>query len=245
MTHSISYPNARAAAISLKDLLVTRGWENISAHPWNMYYPESTLWWVIPSKAWPAYKHGKFFFSPERAPDGGVLCGLHIEKGVDPTAAAAYTSTRDRHLIMRDDWTWFDFLKDLKSGQVSYTIENAYQVKDLPVIIQFEAGFLTPSNSRRPHDESAWDLAVLEIHNSSLSIKDQRVQANLLSSIFECEKLDDLANSITEIRHMKGIWLDVFVGVYFEFSENPKASAVWNISEIWSKALTIWEPWFK
>ena len=99
MSRRIKYPNARSVAYAVKSVMSSRGMVNVAARPWNMYDPENTFWWLVPHTEWPAYNHGKFFFSPDRAPKGFLFCGLHIEKGLDPSVSEAYPSRGGKRLI--------------------------------------------------------------------------------------------------------------------------------------------------
>ncbi len=121
----IKYHNARQAAYAVHEELVREGRRPLSARPWNKYDPDNTLWWLVPSTDWPAYKHGKMFFCQKRASKGHLFCGLHIEKGFDPIVESAYPFARGRRLIMGSDWVWFDFLSDLDANRVSSTIAQA------------------------------------------------------------------------------------------------------------------------
>ena len=112
------YPNARLAAYSVQKQLKNQGLDEVSTRPWNRYYPDNTLWWIVPSTEWPAYKHRKLFFSPEHAPTGCLFCGLHIEKGLDPSVAEAYSPGAGQRLVMKEDWTWFRFLTDLNTQRL-------------------------------------------------------------------------------------------------------------------------------
>ena len=76
MSLRIKYPNARSVAYAVKRVLDSRGTANVTARPWNKFDPDNTFWWLVPRAKWPAYNHGKFFFSPDRAPNAGVRLAL-------------------------------------------------------------------------------------------------------------------------------------------------------------------------
>jgi hypothetical protein len=36
--------------------------DRLTPRPWNLYDPDATLWWLIPSGEWPAHKYTKLGF---------------------------------------------------------------------------------------------------------------------------------------------------------------------------------------
>ena len=245
MPKGIEYPNARSVAVALKESLGNRGWQNVTARPWNMYYPDATLWWIIPAKAWPAFNHGKLFFCPQRAPDGYLLCGIHVEKGLDRSLEAAYSSPKQRRQIMKDDWTWFAFYADFGTGVVNSAINKVTREIDEPCIIRLEAGEVRLTDPlEREVSTPEWDLLVFETSGQGLDLAEQNLRAGFLSSLLDVRDIDTLARFIPNIRDYRGIWLDVFVGNYFETSQGS-TSTTWDLSELWARALSAWGAWFK
>lgn len=49
--------------------------------PFNRFEMEKSMWWIIPSKEFPAYCHGKYMVDENL--DGTYSVGLHIEKGLE------------------------------------------------------------------------------------------------------------------------------------------------------------------
>jgi hypothetical protein len=57
--------------------------------------------------------------NPTVADDAATMIGLHVEKGVGPTAAPIFDGTpRGRRLVMQRDWRWHRFAADLASGSM-------------------------------------------------------------------------------------------------------------------------------
>ena len=94
--------------------------------PWNRFKPDETSWWIVPSAKQPHYKFGKFFFKPDTDNDTTyLLCGLYIEKGLDPSIGAVYSSAKAKRLIMDPTWSWFDFLEKTNNGELISAIKSA------------------------------------------------------------------------------------------------------------------------
>lgn len=36
--------------------------DEMTPRPFNRYEPGQTIWWLVPTKEWPAFKFGKYFF---------------------------------------------------------------------------------------------------------------------------------------------------------------------------------------
>ena len=128
-----------------------------SLRPYNYYAPETTTWWIIPEKDWPAYHRGKGVFERSHWPIDRVLCGLHIEKGFDRAVASPDTHT---NYIMNADWTWHPFITDLRSGVITRTAQSICDTVGCPATIEIDCWALTAfdstdgRDSRREDDDS-------------------------------------------------------------------------------------------
>ena len=246
MSMRTKYPNARSVAYAVKRVLDSRGMANVTARPWNKFDPENTFWWLVPETKWPAYNHGKFFFTPDRAPKGFLFCGLHMEKGLDPSVSEAYPSRGGKRLIMHDDWTWFPFLDDLRSGAFEQTIQKASKGIGAPVLIRLEVGYVEDPGSFDPHAiRLQWDKIVFSSRNGSLKVETSETPSRFLGDISKLQRLGDLAEAIGDMQNAGWFWIDIFIGSLFERAANPVGQDAWDATQLWAKALCMWEPWFK
>ena len=246
MNLSLRYPNARSVAYAVKKELDGQGSSLITARPWNRHDPDNTFWWLVPSGDWPAYKHGKIFFSPDRAPRDCLFCGLHVEKGLDPSIAAAYPSGGGKRMIMGDDWTWHEFIEDLNTDSLRSAIKRASEESAEPVVIRFEAGFVEDPGSFDPHaNRPKWDIVVCETFDNSLLVKTSDTPSNLLDKVAQSQSFDELASFISQIPNPEWVWLDVFLGSVFLKNQEVTSSDTWDAGQLWNKALSIWEPWLR
>jgi len=246
MNLSLRYPNARSVAYAVKEELDGQGSSQITARPWNRHDPDNTFWWLVPSGDWPAYKHGKIFFSPDRAPRDCLFCGLHVEKGLDPSIAAAYPSGGGKRMIMGDDWTWHEFIEDLNTDSLRSAIKRASEESAEPVVIRFEAGFVEDPGSFDPHaNRPKWDIVVCETFDNSLLVKTSDTPSNLLDKVAQSQSFDELASFISAIPNPEWVWLDVFLGSVFLKNQEVTSPDTWDAGQLWNKALSIWEPWLR
>src|SRR5262245_20904293 len=93
----------------------------LTPRPWQQQAPDDTLWWLVPSGDWPAYRHGKFVFSlskdgPRKAligiNDGAIetsklFAGVNVEKGFGRVAVEVDPSLRRKtDQILDSGWLW-------------------------------------------------------------------------------------------------------------------------------------------
>lgn len=72
--------NAKELAQRLHKTLETKH-KRYTLRSFNRFEVEKSMWWIIPSKAYPAYKYGKYMV--DEANDDTFLVGIHIEKGLE------------------------------------------------------------------------------------------------------------------------------------------------------------------
>lgn len=242
----VGYENARHAAYAVLEELKGRGFEKISARPWNKFDPDNTSWWVVPSTEWPAYKHGKLFFSPNRAPENSLFCGLHVEKGIDAKVESAYSSFQGKRLIMKDDWCWLDFIKGLQNTTISRVISEVSEMLVSSLLLRIEAGFVADPQSFDPHaTRFDWDLLIFETSGTSLELIDSKTPANLLIELKKSLSLRRLADDIPEIPQIGWVWIDFFIGNIFEIRTDSLDQDLWDASRIWREILSNWESFFR
>jgi hypothetical protein len=83
--------------------------ERYSPRPYNRFSPDDTVWWLVPSTDWPAFRYAKLFFDsrPEDVPGGakGIYCGVNVEKGLSLKVKDFYPN----ELIQSFQWAWERF----------------------------------------------------------------------------------------------------------------------------------------
>lgn len=246
VTLQLGYPNARSVAYAVKSELENQGWGRLSARPWNMYDPDNTFWWLVPGTDWPAYKYGKLFFSPDRAPEGCLFLGIHIEKGLDRSVGDAYPSPGGRRLIMKDDWVWHKFLNDLKLLAIGKAFTHISKETSSPVIVRLDAGFVEDPGSFDPQAiRPKWDVVIFEATGNYLNLKDTETSSGLLGDVANSQSLIEITKSITAIHNISWVWLDCFIGNIFEKSTDLSNHNTWNAEQLCNKSISIWKPWIR
>ena len=246
MNLQLGYPNARSVAYAVKSELENQGWGHLSARPWNMYDPDNTFWWLVPGADWPAYKYSKLFFSPDRAPDGCLFLGMHIEKGLDRSVGDAYPSAGGRRLIMKDDWAWHKFFNDLESLTIGKAFTQISEKINSPVMVRLEAGFVEDPGSFDPQaTRPKWDVVIFEATGNSLDMKNAETTSGLLDNVASSQSLSELNKIIPAIPNISWVWLDCFIGNIFEKSPDLSNQNTWNAGQLCNKSICIWKPWIR
>lgn len=71
----------------------------LTARPWNRFEPDASLWWLVPSTDWPAYRYGKLYFDWLDKNDFSVMsCGLHVERGARSPSSIC-VSVQEGHAV--------------------------------------------------------------------------------------------------------------------------------------------------
>lgn len=246
MKLQLGYPNARSVAYAVKAELENQGWGHLTPRPWNMYDPDNTFWWLVPGPEWPAYKYGKLFFSPDRAPDGCILCGMHVEKGLDNAIEAAYPSAGGRRLIMKENWSWHNFFKDLGSIAVQSSVRQISKEIDQPVLVRIEAGYVDDPGSFDPQaTRPKWDVVSFKASDEFFVLEESELTSGLLEGVSNSQSLYMLMNAIPAIPNVNWVWIDCFIGNIFMKSPNITDINVLNAKQLCKKSLSKLKSWIR
>jgi len=218
--------------------------------PWNQYEPDISSWWLTPSSDWPAYRYGKFYFDWDWSDKDTILCGLYIEKGIDPKARTAYPSEKGTRLIMDSNWTWYRLLQDFQNHSIERIVKNV--AHSLPSSIKFriDGGYIPDPASFDPYaPRFSWDLYQLLWQQKSNEFKAMKVksEANLLNELVEVKTFNDLYLSLKKFNESAWIWVDFFISIKLRIAQEKdkfsESNQLWGASDIWDKFLCHFLAW--
>ncbi len=245
-SHACSYPSVRKAALDIYEYLAAPKGKKYTARPYNRYAPDNSLWWLIPSTDWPAYKYGKVTISEEQK--GELFFGINIEKAIGREAADCYQSKKAQKIIMDSEWCWYDFLEALKGNEVASAMasiqDNTY---GLPLHILFsghvidDPAFFDPYSQYDYGDQVIWNYKKEEL----VCITQPKSFFYPLKSV---DKLNYLAEALIQITELSWLWIDIYAGVVLENHnklENHETKHLYNGYMIWQKFIEPWENWVK
>ncbi len=147
--------NAGELAVQIAKSLNSKG-PRFTRRPFNRFDTARSLWWIVPSTEYPAYRFGKFFVDEV---DDRYEVGLHVEKG--------WTQSIERkpELMMDNSWTWHLFVDALARGQVGERLLGIRQAMgdDTPITTRVEIPGLMEAGDDRGRrvvvlrDREWWD----------------------------------------------------------------------------------------
>ena len=196
---------------------------NMTPRPWQIYEPEETLWWLVPSTEWPAYRHGKFVFSaakdsPRKALVGfgdplievdRLFAGLNIEKGYGNLAAEVDPTIRRKSTqIMDKGWLWFSFIEGEGPSRVDKMLETIAASNALYLYIVASYVHDRESDAQRERD-----AVMYSCHPSGLStVVHNKYPVGVLRGIDKKTKYIELAELLRRINDY--YWVDIYIGAH-------------------------------
>lgn len=191
-----------------------------TARPWNVHTPGDTLWWLVPSTEWPAYRHAKYVFSlakddprkylvksGEAIRDDTIFAGFSVEKGFGAEAAAV-----DRRLakrltsILDDTWAWSRVVRDPGPSQISTVVSAS---SDRLVVAVAAYPVHDPEDLHKP----APDALLFSCTEGELSLEDRNtLPLGVLAEASNVVSIDALLDALGRVGGF--YWVDLHIGTY-------------------------------
>ncbi len=238
------FKNANTLAHAIKDIA---GLE-LTPRPYNRFEPDDTIWWLVPSVEWPAYKYGKLFFDSRigKAPkdENGIYSGFYVEKGLGLAVGDLYHQS----LIMRDDWLWREFITVLLSDFSTFppdlilTLVASYIPPEKASFIDTPEGFFAQKESfRGNHVSFSVDAGLkLELINKNLNPSNKEISDHFTQQIIIARNMTDLVLPLSQLPQSDWVWLDFYIGITI-----PRNSNEINPVHLWKQYLEPWSPWLR
>ena len=237
--------DARVLAYKIKEIADI----NLVVRPFNRFNPDKTIWWLVPSKEWPAHKYGKIFCDLQKKPnfphEEKLYCGFYVEKGLKGN----YKKYLPSSLIMDNSWLWNDFYEDCLSYKISPSL---FQNKILTVQIEN----ILPKKERNIEQKKELKSEKKELQiirctflcteEYKLKPLDQEINPiynlkfNLNKTIVSSKKISDLLANIKKIPDIDWLWVDLYIGKFI-----PADLTSISLTELWEKELAPWKPWLR
>ena len=211
---SIACENAKELAQDIHNSLKTIH-KDFTLRPFNRFDMERSMWWIIPSKEFPAYKYGKYMV--EENSDGTFSVGLHIEKGFEK--ALEYKEK----LMLDSDWVWHDFLGAVEDGEISRLLQSISERVGRSVEINVLVD--VPKIERR----------------RKVSLIDQGYVDNESG---DSVVLESLPHWIREIEGIEWYWVDFYIHLCIPKISNQSKDK-WTDYDIVGKLLAPLEKWIR
>jgi len=240
------FNNARILADEVKRSITTG--IDLIARPANRFKPDDTLWWLVPSTEFPAYKYGKIFFEKK---EKGMFCGFQIEKGVSTD-----NETHLPSLQINRDWLWNEFMEALRNGDSS--ILKNLAPKKFKSYLVVSAGIVPAFDNTHPEmSENFKDTFVsskieyeidknLELHFKEEEFKpndkQEKIAEYFKNKLKEETDISKLATKVSngDMPDFNWSWIDVYFGTYIPVEQNDM-----TVAELWRDYLEQWVLWLK
>ncbi|WP_129583608.1 hypothetical protein [Alicyclobacillus tolerans] len=133
--------NARELAVMINESLKTRE-RRYTLRPFNRFDIERSMWWIVPSADYPAFRFGKFFVDEV---NGKFEVGLHIEKGL------IQSIDNKPELVLNDTWAWYVFIDALANREVGERLTTIQESvgNDIGIAVRVEIPDLIEAGDER------------------------------------------------------------------------------------------------
>jgi len=247
-----AFKDIRELAYVIKDIADIE----FTARPYNRFEPEKSIWWLIPSTEWPAFKYGKIFFDEfkEVSEKSGIVCGFYIEKGISQELNGLYKGS----FIMEKDWLWNEFIDSIKNkNEEIYSIISNLTSLPYEIFLTIKTSYTppekanyldSPENFYSQKDDFRASVVTFKIRgqfelileNKETNPSNCEVAEYFESEIIPEKQLDNLALKICNIPRLSWLWVDLNIGVLIPQNENDITPA-----ELWNNYLKPWKPWLR
>lgn len=214
----------RILANELYDILRVNGYDKLTLRPYNHYNPDNTLWWIIPSKEWPAYKFWKIAIYKPEGHDYHRI-GFHIEKGISTTAGKMLSTISAEKLCIRSDWVWNIFMEEINNGNFEGKLRFISEKFNLPLRISIQASNVTSEYdpSSKPVEGYENDhMIIYKFQGNELIVDDEYIKGEM-RKYSKIDKINDLSELLNE-KSMDWFWIDVIITFDFHNDGNEKLS---------------------
>ena len=215
----LQYIGQRSTARQVYELLNSPS-TRYSPRPWNQFKPDDTLWWVIPSTEWPAYKYGKYVFWRDGEE---IQCGIVIEKGFGTTVQDAFPSVKTRGLLTEQDWMWNKMIKDMQSETAKQILDR---IQESPIFISINASLAQDPSDYDPFAEKKKiENIKFEFIDGCLNLLNYDFSDGSLEMLQTVKLLPELAEVLTTNSASDWIWYDLYIMIPFKRAEENKLDA--------------------
>ena len=195
----------------------------LTARPFDIFRPDETVWWLIPSTDWPAFKFGKLFFDP-KLPTGtvnpdSVFSGFYIEKGLGSALSAI--DGYDPSWIMGHDWLWRTFVMWLGSDAFALPKGSLLAIYASFFPPREKHGIRDPVESLVAHKtnfKASWASFFVEpgrklrLNSMELNPANPEIASHFRKGILPATDISGISATLLEFPQADWIWIDVMFG---------------------------------
>lgn len=204
-----------------------------------------SLWWLVPSTDWPAYRYGKLGFSlakdvPRKDLLGlndGVLAsdqlfaGFNVEKGYGLEAAEVKASLKRKPAQFVDPrWLWFELIGD-GAQRFSETLSRAASKADIYLYVVSSYVHDRESQEHAEHDAVMFKCTVAGLEPTL-----HRLPVGVLSGAEKSSTFMALAARLQQVDNYH--WVDIYAGTHV-----PKGEV--DLVDLHGRVLSYFDAWLR
>ena len=210
----------------------------LTARPHNMYDPDHTIWWLVPSTDWPAYQHAKLFLDWQNDDHDALWAGVYVEKGLDPSIAEFAAK---KTWVMKPDWAWHAMVKRLRSGQLEEKILQLAGQVPVRVHVMVEGSYAgVPSfDPEKPKFQSDQYLFALDQGSRQLALAElPKTRGHVLGDLSKVKSLGDLGLALEMLGKNAWLWIDFMIMIGLRIGDAPPSpDEAWRDATLWVRFL--------
>lgn len=175
--------------------------DHYTLRPFNQFQPLDSMWWIIPSKDWPAYEKAKFcFYKENKTTDTMLFSGIHIEKG-----RTASLSSKE---LMDHRWAWNSLVQSETLAALTSSLVRI-------------SGKYTPFIQLDAHitKDDYHSIQFSFQPNGQLIKQPTNRNEELFEAVMEETTLDDLLTRCTLDPTLSYVWIDLYIGVKLDLKD--------------------------
>lgn len=210
----------------------------LTVRPHNMYDPDRTSWWLVPSTDWPAFQHAKLYFDWQNHDHDALWAGVHVEKGLDPSIAEFAPK---KTWVMKPDWAWHTLVKRLRSGQLEEQVLQLAGQIPVPVHVMVEGSYAgVPSfDPEKPKSQSNQYLFALDRDSRQLDLAPApQTRERGLGDLSKVKSFGDLGRELEMLGKNDWQWIDFTIMIGLRIGDAPPSpDEAWRDATLWVRFL--------
>lgn len=190
----------------------------LTARPFNRFEPADSIWWLVPSAEWPAFKYNKIFVNPVKGADKYEV-GLYLEKGHGSNILLVEgDKPSNRVQVMTNDWGW---MKLNKGNDELATVVDSMQLAGVNPKVRLEVEPFSPERAAENYDGERQKIRLTyDYTGTAINLVDQNDTINdpklrgLIKDVAQQTNVAGVVNSIESFSESGWYWMNLMV--YFE-----------------------------
>lgn len=218
----------------------------LTARPWNLYAAADTLWWLVPSTEWPAYRYGKLAFSlakdvPRKDLLGvddsllamdTVFAGFNVEKGYGPVATIVNPALRRKPAqILDPKWLWYELTDGPGSVRFSHTLASTASNGEIYVYVVSSYVHDRDSAVHTDHDALMFRCSPIGLQPML-----HKLPVGVLRGAETAASFASLAERLRQVDDYH--WVDMYAGTHV-----PKGEV--DVTDLHRRVLSYFDAWLR